>query len=94
MPRIRRSFILQLVRNCPEANVGADARRKGDLTFEEAMMEVVQSLFLAKEELQRRLNYASSPNYDEPFVDPSFNPSSSCRWWRLCASQSARLAYQ
>ena len=56
-------------------------------------MEVVKSLFLAKEELQRRLDYASSPNYDEPFVDPSFNLSS-CRWWRLCASQSARLAYQ
>jgi hypothetical protein len=64
------------------------------MTFEEAMMEVVKSLFLAKEELQRRLDYASSPNYDDPLVDPSFNLSSSCRWWRLCASQSARLAYQ
>ena len=56
-------------------------------------MEVVESLFLAKER-QRRFDYASSPNYDEPFVDPAFTLSSSCRWWRLCAFQSARLAYQ
>ena len=54
----------------PEANEGVDAWREGDLTFEEAMMEVVKSLSLAKEELQRRLDYASSPNRDESFVDP------------------------
>ena len=70
MPRIRRSFILQLVRNCPEANVGVDAWREGDLTFEEAMMEVFKSLSLAKEEFQRRLDYASSPKHGESFVDP------------------------
>jgi hypothetical protein len=39
------------------------------LTFEEAMMEVVKSLFVVPDELQRRLDYASSPNPDEPFVD-------------------------
>lgn len=94
MPRIRQSFICILRESAQKPVRGLDAWREGDLTFEEAMMEVVESLFLAKEELQRRLDYASSPNYDEPFVDPSFNLSSSCRWWRLCASQSARLAYQ
>jgi hypothetical protein len=40
------------------------------LTWEETLMEVVKSLFLAKEETQRRLDYASSPNHDESFVDP------------------------
>ena len=49
--------------------MGVDARREGDLTFEEAMMEVVKSFFLAKEEFQRRLDYASSPKNDESFVD-------------------------
>ena len=93
MPRIRQSFICILRESAQKPVRGLDAG-EGDLTFEEAMMEVVESLFLAKEELQRRLDYASSPNYDEPFVDASFNLSSSCRWWRLCASQSARLAYQ
>lgn len=62
MPRIRRSFILHLVKNCPEAKEGLGAWREGELTFEEAMMEVAKSLFLAKEELQRRLDYALSPN--------------------------------
>jgi len=69
MPRIRRSFILHLVRNCPEAKEGLDAWQAGELTFEEAMMEVVKSLFLANEELQRRLDYALSSSRDEPFVD-------------------------
>ena len=61
MPRIRRSFILHLVKNCPEAREGLDAWREGDLTFEEAMMEAVKGLFLAQQELQRRLDYALSP---------------------------------
>lgn len=62
MPRIRRSFILHLAKNCPEAREGLDAWREGELTFEEAMMEVVKSLFIAKQELQRRLDYALSSN--------------------------------
>ena len=33
-------------------------------------MEVVKSLSLAKAELQRRLDCASSSKHDESFVDP------------------------
>jgi hypothetical protein len=40
-----------LVRKCPEATGGIDAWHEGDLTFEEAMMEAVKRLFLAKQEL-------------------------------------------
>ena len=54
----------------PRAKEGQDACREGNLTFEEAMMEAVKSLFLAKVELQHRLDHASSPNGDEPVVDP------------------------
>ena len=68
MPRIRRSFILHLVKNCPEAKEGLDAWREGELTFDEAMMEVAKSLFLAQHELQHRLDCALSPSRDEPFV--------------------------
>jgi len=62
MPRISRPFVLHLVRNCPEAKPGLAAWQQGELTWEEAMMEVVKSLFLAKEETQRRLDYALSPS--------------------------------
>jgi hypothetical protein len=58
VPRIRRSFILHLLKNCPEAREGLDGWREGELTFEEAMMKVAKSLFLANQELQRRLAYA------------------------------------
>jgi len=54
---ITRSFILHLIHNCPEAKVALSAWQAGDLTFEEAMMEVVKCLFLAKQDLQRQYDY-------------------------------------
>lgn len=56
-----RSFILHLVQNCPEARVGLDAWREGEMTFEQAMMETVKRLFLANQELKRQMDYARSP---------------------------------
>jgi hypothetical protein len=52
----RRSFILDLVKNCPEAKVGLDAWQEGKATFEEAMMTAVHWLFMTNEELQRKLD--------------------------------------
>ena len=66
---IRRSFILHLTRNCPEAKEGLDAWQKGELTFEEAMMEVVKSLFIAKKKLQRRFDYIP------PSIREQYQPS-------------------
>lgn len=60
MPRISRPFILHLTRKCAEARPGLEAWQRGELTWQEAMMEVVKSLFVAKEESQRRLDYALS----------------------------------
>jgi len=60
MPHILRPFIRHLTKNCAEARPGLEAWQRGELTWEEAMMEVVKSLFLAKEESQRRLDYALS----------------------------------
>jgi hypothetical protein len=48
----------------PEAKEGQDAWREGNLSFEEAIMEVVKSLFLAKEETQHRLDHALSPSQE------------------------------
>ena len=56
---ITRSFILHLVKNCPEAEEGLQRWQNGDFTFEEAMMETVKHLFIANADLQRRLDYAS-----------------------------------
>ena len=56
-----RPFILQLVKNCPEARQGLDAWREGEMTFEQAMMETVKQLFLANQELKRQVDYARSP---------------------------------
>jgi hypothetical protein len=53
----RRSFTLHLIRNCPEAQEALRLWREGELTFEEAMMEVVKRLFLARETLQRKYDY-------------------------------------
>jgi len=53
---------------CPEAKPGLEGWQRGELTWEEAMMEVVKSLFLAKEETQRRLDYTLSPSRAEPSV--------------------------
>lgn len=55
-------FIPHLTQNYPEAKPSLDAWRAGKLTWEEAMMKVAKSLFIAKEETQRRLNYALSPS--------------------------------
>jgi len=53
-----------------KAPAALDAWCEGELTFEQAMLEVVRSLFLAKKEFQHRLNYAFPPSsHDEQFVD-------------------------
>lgn len=65
MPHISRPFIRHLTKNCAEAKAGLEAWERGELTCEEAMMEVVTSLFLAKEEIQRRLDYALSPSQED-----------------------------
>lgn len=57
---ITRSFILHLIKNCPEAAVGLQRWQEGNFTFEEAMMETVKHLFIANADLQRRLDYTSS----------------------------------
>lgn len=57
----RRSFMLHLLKYCPEAKTGLDAWREGEVTFEQAMMMAAHRLFMANEELQRKLDYANSP---------------------------------
>ena len=56
----RRSFILHLLKNCPEAREGLSAWREGEATFEEAMMRTAHRLFMAREELQRKYDYIPS----------------------------------
>jgi hypothetical protein len=53
----RRSFILHLLKDCPEAREALAAWQEGEYTFEQAMMETVKELFLAKQEVQRQLDY-------------------------------------
>ncbi|MHB8107840.1 MAG: hypothetical protein ACYDH4_10505 [Candidatus Cryosericum sp.] len=61
MPRqITRGFILNLMQSCPAADSSLTAWRRGELTFEEAMMTVVKDLFLANEELQRQITHPQS----------------------------------
>lgn len=47
MPESRDPSFCIWWRTATEAKEGLDAWREGELTFEEAMMEVVKSLFLA-----------------------------------------------
>ena len=70
MPRISRPFILHLTKSCPEARAGLAGWQSGELTFEEAMMEVVKSLFITKENLQRRLDYIP-PSIREEHLPPA-----------------------
>ena len=53
----QRSFILHLLKNCPEASEALATWQKGDYTFEQAMMETVKELFLAKQEVERQRDY-------------------------------------
>lgn len=56
MPRrITREFILNLMQSCPAADSSLAAWRRGELTFEEAMMTVVKDLLLVNETLQRQI---------------------------------------
>jgi hypothetical protein len=52
-----RSFTLDLIKNCPEARKALNAWRRGDMTFEQATMEVVKQLYLSRQDLQRRYDY-------------------------------------
>ncbi len=57
MRKPTRSFIVHLLKNCPEAQPILGQWHEGELTFEEAMMEVVKRLLLDKQALQRRYDY-------------------------------------
>jgi len=49
----------------PEAKEGLDAWYEGELTFEEAMTEVLTGLFVASDELHPRLDYALPPSPED-----------------------------
>jgi hypothetical protein len=52
-----RYFTLSLVKNCPEARAALAQWQEGNWTFEQAMMEVVKQLYLAKGTLQQQYDY-------------------------------------
>lgn len=49
-----RSFILHRLKNCSEAHEGLRQWHEGEFTFEQAMMETVNRLLLAKEAAERQ----------------------------------------
>lgn len=53
----RRSFMLHLMKDCPEAQEALRLWRIGEWTFEDAVLEIVKLLFLAREALQRKYDY-------------------------------------
>ena len=54
---VTRYYIVNLIKNLPEAKGPLTQWQDGELRFEQVMMEVIKNLCLSKQELQRKYHY-------------------------------------